>query len=116
MDDLDDLLGRFEPPIAGLARQLIELLRDIRPDLTSAVKLGWGSVNFRHKAAGHLLAVFPQKTNVLLVFEYGRLLDSPLLIDNGKVSRVRWIPFVPGDDIPVDDIAILLAEAIALRA
>lgn len=116
MDDLDDLLSRFEPPIAGLARQLIALLRDIRPDLTSAVKLGWGSVNFRHKAAGHLLAVCPQKANVLLVFEHGRLLDSPLLIDNGKVSRVRWIPFRPGDKIPVDDIAILLAEAIALRA
>jgi hypothetical protein len=116
MDGLDDLMGRFEPPIAALARQLVEMLREIRPDLMAAVKPGWGSINFRHKKAGHLLAVFPQRDNVLLVFEHGKLLDSPLLIDNGKVSRVRWIPFQPGDEIPVDDIAILLAEAVALRA
>lgn len=114
--DLDTLFSRFDPPIVGLARQLVDLLKEIRPELTAAVKLGWGSINFRHPKAGHLLAVFPQQSNVLLVFEYGKLLDSPLLVDNGKVSRVRWIPFVPGDEIPVDDIAILLAEAVALRA
>ncbi len=114
--DLDSLLARRDKPIAGLARQLVSLLREIRPDLTAAVKLGWGSINFRHAKAGHLCAVFPQADNVLLVFEHGRLLDSPLLVDNGKVTRVRWIPFEPGDEIPVDDIAILLAEAIALKA
>ena len=51
-----------------------------------------------------------------MIFENGRLLDSPLLIDNGKVKKVRWIPFAPGDDIPVDDVAILIAEAVALRS
>ena len=53
---------------------------------------------------------------VLLVFQDGRLLDSPLLTDDGKVKKVRWIPFEPGDEIPVDDIAILIAEAVALRS
>ena len=117
-DDYDVLLGRHDPAIADLARRLVATLRDIRPDLIAAVKLGWGSVNFRHPKAGHLCAVFPQRRerNVLLVFEHGRLLDSPLLVDNGKVTRVRWIPLVPGDEIPVDDIGILLAEAIALKA
>ena len=50
------------------------------------------------------------------VFEHGRLLSSPLLTSDGKVKQVRWIELRPGDDIPVDEIAILIAEAIALRA
>ena len=53
---------------------------------------------------------------VLLVFQDGRLLDSPLLVDDGKVKKVRWIPFSPGDRLPIDDIAILIAEAVALRS
>ena len=53
---------------------------------------------------------------MLLIFQDGRLLDSPLLIDDGKVKRVRWIPFTPGRKLPVDDIAILIAEAVALRS
>lgn len=116
--DLDALLARHDKPVAMLARKLVATLRDIRPDLSAAVKPGWGSINFRHPVAGHLCAVFPQRKerNVILVFEYGKLLSSPLLVDNGKVSRVRWIPLRPGDEIPVDEIAILLAEAIALRA
>ncbi len=117
-NDYDTLLSRFDGPIAALTRRLVDTLKDIRPDLQPAVKLGWGSVNFRHPKAGHLCAVFPQarEHNGLLVFEHGRLIDSPLLVDNGKVTRVRWIPLQPGDEIPVDDIAILLAEAIALKA
>jgi hypothetical protein len=114
--DLDALLSRRDAPIAQLARRLVDTIGEIRPDLVPAVKSGWGSVNFRHPRAGHVCAVFPQKQNVLLVFEHGRLLDSPLLVDNGKVTRVRWIAFEPGGEIPVDDIAILLAEAIALKA
>src|SRR5688572_28583797 len=114
--ELDSLLARRDRPIAILARQLVDLLRELRPDLTPAVQLGWGSINFRLKKAGHLCAVFPQTNYVLLVFEHGKLLDSPLLVDNGKVTRVRWIPLDPGDELPVDDIAILLAEAIALKA
>lgn len=117
-DALDDLMARHEKPVAALARKVVEAVADIRPDLAAAVKPGWGSVNFRHPQAGHLLAVFPQRKerNVILVFEHGKLLSSPLLVDNGKVTRVRWIPLRPGDEIPVDEIAILLAEAIALKA
>jgi hypothetical protein len=117
-DDIEALLARHAPPVAALARELIAVLREMRPDLTPKVQLGWGSVNFRHKAAGFLCAVFPQarEGNVILVFEHGRLLSSPLLVDNGKVKQVRWIPLSPGDEIPVDEIGILIVEAIALRS
>jgi hypothetical protein len=113
----DELLARHERDVALQAKRVVASLCELRPDLIAAVKLGWGSVNFRHKQAGHICAVFPQRKehNVIVVFEHGRLLDSPLLVDNGKVRQVRWIPFRPGDAIPMDEIGILLAEAIALK-
>jgi hypothetical protein len=115
---LDELLARHEADVAEQARKVINALAELRSDLTATVKSGWGSVNYRHAQAGHICAVFPQRRehNVIVVFEHGRLLDSPLLVDNGKVRQVRWIPFSPGDTIPMDDIGILLAEAIALKA
>ena len=114
--DLSDLLARFEAPIADMARRLVDVLADIGPDLAPAVKMGWGSVNYRHPRAGFICAVFPNAEHVSLVFEQGRLLSSPLLKGNDKTRQVRWIELRPGDDIPVDEIAILIAEAIALRA
>lgn len=115
---LDELLARHDPDVALQAKRVVTSLCELRPDLIAAVKLGWGSVNFRHKDAGHICAVFPQRKehNVIIVFEHGRLLDSPLLVDNGKVRQVRWIPFRPGHEVPVGELGILLTEAIALRA
>ena len=114
--DIDTLLARYDKPIAALARQVIATVADIRPDFAAKVAFGWHTVNFRHPRYKFICAVYPSRDHVSLIFQDGRLLDSPLLRDDGKVVKVRWIPFRPGDDIPVDDIAILLAEAIALRS
>ena len=74
-------------------------------------------MNFSLPKRGFIGALYLSKTGkVLLVFQDGRLLDHPLLVDDGKVKKVRWIPFEPGDEVPVDDIAILFAEAVALRS
>ena len=115
-DELDPLLARFDPAIAELTRTLLAILAEVGPDLSPAVKSGWGSVNFRHGKAGFVCAVFPNRDHVSLIFEHGALLSSPLLKGQGKVKQVRWIEFRTGNDIPVDEIAILIAEAIALRA
>jgi hypothetical protein len=116
-DDLDLMLKNYPPAIARLARELVAVVLEIRPDLSAKVSFGWQTVNFRHSKAGFVNAIYMSKSGqVLLVFQDGRLLDSPLLTDDGKVKKVRWIPFRPGDKIPVDEIAILMAEAIALRS
>lgn len=112
---LDAILARH-PATAALATDLVSLVTRVAPDLTAKVQRGWGSVNFRHRRAGFVCAVFPAADRVLLLFEHGRELSHPLLVDNGKVKQVRWIPFAPGDEIPEDEIAILIAEAVALRA
>jgi hypothetical protein len=114
--DLDTLFKSYPAKIGRLARELTALVLEIRPDFVAKVSFGWQTVNFRHPKAGFVNAVYVRPDRVLLVFQDGRLLDHPLLVDDGKVKRVRWIAFAPGDDFPVDEIAILIAEAIALRS
>lgn len=114
--DLESLLSHSTPPIAALARELFETVQSIRPDFSPKISMAWMTVNFHRKPGGFIAALYVRGERVYLVFQDGRLLDSPLLTDDGKVKRVRWIPFVPGDEIPVDDIAILLVEAVALRS
>jgi len=111
---LDDLLER-NPEMAGLAVEVIAMVERVAPSLTPKVQLGWNSVNFTHKTAGYVCAVVPTPTKVSLVFAHGRELDHRLLTDDGKVKQVRWINFAPGGDMIEDEIAILIAEAIALR-
>ena len=89
----------------------------IRPDYVAKVSFGWQTVNYSLPRLGFINALYMSKSGkVLLVFQDGRLLDSPLLVDDGKVKKVRWMPFAPREKIPVDEIAILMAEAIALRS
>ena len=116
-DDFERLLEPYRPPVAKLARRLHAEVMGIRPDYAAKVSFGWQTVNFSLPRLGFINALYMSKSGkVLLVFQDGRLLDSPLLVDDGKVKKVRWIPFAPGDAIPVDDIAILMSEAIALRS
>ena len=112
--DLLQIVRQFPEPIAMLASDLALTLLSIRPDIEGKARLGWGSVNYRHPKAGFVCAIFPMEDHVSLVFEHGRLLSSPLLEGDGK--QVRYIRFEPGAEIPEDEIAILLAEAIALKA
>ncbi|MBN9315181.1 MAG: DUF1801 domain-containing protein [Devosia sp.] len=112
--DLIQITRSLPPPIAELASRLALTLLAVRPDLEAKARLGWGSVNFRHPRAGFVCAIFPMEDHVSLVFEHGRQLSSPLLKGDGK--QVRFIRFAPDADIPEDELAILLAEAIALKA
>ncbi len=113
---IQDFLASLQGRAGALARRLVRTVSDLRPDFSAKLAPGWATVNFRHPSAGFICAVYPTRDHVSLIFQNGRLLDHPLLVDDGKVKRVRWIPFRPGDTIPVDDIAILIAEAVALRA
>jgi hypothetical protein len=115
-DDLDRMLKPYPPAMAALFRQLVALVQDIRPDFSAKVSTAWQTVNFHHRT-GFIVAIYGSRGDkVLLVFQDGRLLDHPRLTDDGKVKKVRWIPFSPGDRLPTDEIAILIAEAVALRS
>ena len=112
--DLIQITRSLPQPIADMASRLALTLLSVRPDLEAKARLGWGSVNYRHPRAGFVCAIFPMEDHVSLVFEHGRQLSSPLLEGDGK--QVRFIRFAPDAEIPEDELAILLAEAIALKA
>lgn len=112
--DLDTLLARTDLAVAQTVRDLAVLLDTIAPDLEARVRLGWGSVNYRHARAGFVCAIFPMQEHVSLIFEHGRQLDSPLLQGDGK--QVRFVRIEIGTLPDRDALAILIAEAIALKA
>jgi len=115
--DLNRMLKPYPPAMAALFRQLVAMVREIRPDFTCKVSQAWQTVNFHLPRRGFIMAIYGSRGDkVLLVFQDGRLLYHPLLTDDGKVKKVRWIPFAAGDDVPIDEIAILIAEAVALRS
>ena len=116
MDDLDTLLARRTPPVAALMREVVDWFVRQYPEMTAKVKLGWGAVNFHHPQAGFVIAVFPSEDHVSVIYQHGRLLSSPLLVGGKDIKQVRWIPLKPGEPVPWDEIGVLLAEAIALRA
>jgi hypothetical protein len=113
--ELGTLLGRHSKPIAKLARDLIATIAGLRPDLVGTVRLGWGSVNFKHRKAGLICAVFPLKDDVRLVFEHGRLLSNDSGLLEGEQRQIRSIHLRPGGTIPEAELGLLLAEAVALR-
>ena len=116
-DDLDRLLEAYPPAAARLYRDLVAMVRDIRPDFTFKVSMAWQTVNFHHPRLGFIVAVCGTRDHrVVLVFQDGRMLDHPRMTDDGKVKKVRWIPFAPGETLPTDEIAILIAESVALRS
>ena len=112
--DLEQLFARTEPAMAETVRALATLIAEVAPSLQGMVRLGWGSVNYRHAEAGFVCAIFPMQDHVSLIFEHGRELNSPLLAGDGK--QVRFIRIEPGTLPERDALAILIAEAIALRA
>ena len=114
--DIAELLAQFSPDVAKTASGVIAAVRRVRPDMTAKVQFGWRAVNFRHVRAGYVCGVFPTRTKVLLGFQNGRELDSPYLTDDGKVKRFRWIEYPRKRPVSDDDLAILIAEAIALRS
>lgn len=114
--DLDTLLGRQAPEIARLTEALLAFMTRIAPDLTPAVRLGWGSINFRHARAGFVCAIFPYPDRVSLIFEHGRQLSNHSGLLQGEGRQVRFVALAPGAALPEAELTALIAEAIALRA
>jgi hypothetical protein len=114
--DFATLIAPLPGPMAELTARLVALVA-AHPGLSRKVMSGWKSVNFRHADAGHICSVFPQVERVTLYFEHGRLLThGDGLLSGEGLKKGRYLHILPGDDIPVDRIGMLLGEAIALFA
>lgn len=116
LSGLDALLTPLPPQIQLLARELVGQVAGY-PGLSGKVMRGWRSVNFRHRQAGHVCAVFPYADRVSLYFEHGRMLDDPEgLLQGEDLKKGRFLRLYPGDALPEAAVGLFLAEAIALFA
>jgi hypothetical protein len=115
-EEVEALLAGLPEGIHDLFHGLVGLIVEVRPDLSARVRLGWRSVNFRHPQAGFVCALFPHPDRVSLVFEHGRQLSDPEGLLEGNGRQVRFVNLVPGAALPEAGIALLIAEAVALRA
>ena len=116
MDNLASLLAPLPAPISDLTCRLVTVLAT-HPGLEGKVMTVWKSVNFRHRQAGHICAVFPNSERVALYFERGRMLsDDEGLLQGSDLKRGRYMTLMPEAAIPIDSIGIFVAEAIALVA
>lgn len=112
---LERILAGHSPAIRQLCQDVVVLLSGMA-GLKGSVKLGWRSVNFRHDTAGLVCAVFPYEDRVALYFENGRALEDPEgLLAGDHLKKGRFLRLYPGGDFPEAAIAMLVAEAIALR-
>lgn len=113
MSELDRLLEPLPPAIGIPCRAVVGLLETM--PLSSQVKWGWRSVNFRHARAGLICAVFPYEDRVAVYFEQGRLLEDPEgLLQGDHLKKGRFMRLYPGNQVPEAAIAMLVGEAIAL--
>lgn len=112
---LDLLLDGLPDPVGQLCRAVVALVAGTK-GLVGTVKPGWRSINFRHERAGHVCAVFPYADRVSIYFEHGRLLEDPEgLLEGETLKKGRVMHLYPAAPVPEAGLALLLAEAIALR-
>lgn len=115
IEGFDPLLSAYSGPISTLARELVAVVLETHPNLTSKVLTGWRAIGFSDGKAGYVCGVFLQQHRVQLLFEHGRLLSDPEKVLQGNTKQTRFIGFAPGDSIPVDIVGLYIAEAIALK-
>lgn len=112
---LDALLEPLPAVIAQHAHAIINMIADTHPELEAKVKQGWRSVNFRHPQAGHVCALFPERSVIKLYFEHGVLLSDPENCLKGQTRQTRYMLFEPPAPIDGPVLAHYIAEAIALK-
>ncbi len=101
-DGLPALLAGYPPAVAALTRRLRGAALAALPDLTERVLPGWRALALRHPAAGHVAAIFPRATEVVVYLEHGAALPDPHGLLTGAGRRTRTLVFAPGAAVPSD--------------
>ena len=114
-------LDAFPGPIQALGHRLREVLRDAVPDAAERVRPGWHLIGYdapRHAEEGRGKAAYfayiaPERQHIHLGFEHGHLMRDPdrRLEGEGITRQVRWLTFVPGDQLDPAIAVPLLREA-----
>ena len=112
----EDILSTHCETVRRIADQLRRLVLATVPEMTERGYPGWHGIGFRHPSAGYLCRIFPAAESVKLLFEQGVLLPDPHNLWQGEGKQTRYIEITNEASIPVNEIVLLLLEAVALKA
>jgi len=115
-DPAAPLLEKLSPEVRALVQQLRGLVREVAPEASERVHMGWGVI---HYAAGTSMrdvvaALAPQRGYVNLEFGDGVDLPDPARRLEGTGKRLRHVKIRRGEDARDPDVRALL-EAQARR-
>lgn len=113
-DPAAPLLAKCTPATRPLVEALRCLIRDVVPQATEKVYLGWGTINYRLGGSmrDFLIAIAPQRAYANLEFRDGTLLPDPAGRPEGTGRRLRHVKIRSVDDVGHPDVRALLAAAV----
>jgi len=119
---VDAFLAAYPGGIRAEAQELRRLVRQVVPDVTERVRLGWRLVGYdlpqgcRHV---YFAWVAPELEHVHIGFQYGIWMRDPEHVLRGahlKLKKVRYLTFRADDPIPAAQVRDFIREAAEVAA
>ncbi len=110
----EDILRDFHPEIREIAEELRLVVKKLVPEAKEKAYPGWKAIGCRHPTAGYFCGIFPQESEVHLLFEWGILLPDPQGILQGEGKQVRYVVIKSLETIDRSAVAALIDAALTL--
>ncbi len=104
----------FPPEIQEIAHRLRGLIKEIVPNVTEAVYVGWQLIGYRlmdRRKGRYFCYIAPMSDQVRLGFEYGVLLTDERGILEGTGKQVRYVSLRPDQNLPIETLTTLIGDA-----
>ncbi len=119
----DLFLSAYPDEIRDVAERLRSVVHEAVPEAIERVRTGWRLIGYDvplgARRTRYFAFVAPEPMHVHLGFEYGAWMADPDELLRGahlNLKKVRFVTYVPGDEIPTEELASLCREAAALAA
>jgi hypothetical protein len=116
----DLFLSGYPPDIREMAERLRAIVRSAVPDAIERVRIGWRIIGYDvpvGRRARYFAFVAPEPEHVHIGFAYGAWMTDPDGILRGAhldLKKVRFVTYVPGDQIATEVLVRYTREAAEL--
>jgi len=112
-----ELMAPHRAEVQALAEGLRQVVRELLPEATEIVRLGWQSASYRcgPKARDEFLAIMPKRDHVNLHLPDGVDLRDPYGLLEGSGKRVRHVKIRGMADLKREGLSELIRQAQAFR-
>src|SRR3954471_5375150 len=102
--EIREFLERYSPPLAAIADELRELVRESVPELVERMRPGWRLIGYDlvvGRRSLYLAWIWPQPehSHVHVGWQTGTLMRDPRRVLQGadlKLKKVRYLTYTPG--------------------